>query len=113
MRRISSNSFSDGSSLKILQAELDQELLGGLVQDRLADHVLAAGRGDQLAVQQRLQDAGALHAADLHDLRRGHRLLVGDHRQVSSAGSDSFSGGFRLLTKLRTASWCSGLVAIL
>ena len=97
---------------QILEAELDQEFLGGLVQDRLADDVLAAGFGDQLTVQQRLQHAGALHAADFHDLGRGDRLLVGDHRQGLQGGSESFNGGLRLLTKLRTASWCSGLVAI-
>ena len=32
---------------------------------------------------------------------------------VSSAASDSFSGGFRFLTNARTASWCSGFVVIL
>ena len=39
---------------QILQAELHQEFLGGLVQDRLAEHRLPAGGGDQLAIDQRL-----------------------------------------------------------
>ena len=66
---------------QVLEAELDQKFLGGLVEDRLADDVLAPGCRDQLAVEQRLQHAGALHAADLHDLGRGDGLLVGDHGQ--------------------------------
>src|SRR5579883_2486582 len=98
---------------QILQPELDQELFRGLVQHRLADDVLPPRHRDQLAVEQRLQHARALNAADFLDFRPGHRLLIGDHRQRLERRSESFSGGFRLLTKLRTASWCSGLVAIL
>ena len=70
-----------GQLAQVLQAELDQEFLGRLVQHRLADDVLAPGDGDQFAVEQRLEHAAALHAADLHDLRAGGGLLVRDHGQ--------------------------------
>jgi hypothetical protein len=70
-----------GQLAQVLQAELDQELLGGLVQHRLADDVFAPGDGDQFAVQQCLEHAAALHAADLHDLRARGGLLVRDHGQ--------------------------------
>ena len=52
----------------------NQKLLGGLVQHRLADDVLAAGHGDQLAIQQRFEHAGTLHPADVLDFRAGDRL---------------------------------------
>jgi len=66
---------------QVLQPELDQKLPGGLVKDRPADDVLAPRRRDQLTVQQRLQNAGALHAPDGHDFGRRDGLLVGDHGQ--------------------------------
>src|ERR1022692_4145866 len=70
-----------GQTVTVHGAELHQKILGGLVEDGLADDVLAARRGDELAVEQRLQHASALHAADLHNLRRGHRLLIGNYGQ--------------------------------
>src|SRR5579859_2588416 len=66
---------------QVLQAELHHKLAGGLVENRLADDVLAAGGGDELAVEQRLEHARALHAADLEDFWGGDGLLIGDDRQ--------------------------------
>ena len=91
----SSNSSMLGSSLEILQAEMDEKLLGGLVKDRTAQNFLAACRGDEFLVEQRLDHAAGLNAADLLDLRNRHRLLVRDdgqrlqrsQRQAASAES--------------------------
>ena len=43
--------------------------------------------------------ARRIHAANLVDLGRGHRLLVGDHGQRFQRGQRELEGGFRLLTK--------------
>ena len=52
------------------------------VHERPADDRLAADGLDQLALDQRRQHAGAAaDAANLGDLRRRDRLLVGDHRE--------------------------------
>ena len=68
-RRRSSNSLRLGKFVQVAQTELDQELFGGLVENRFADDVLSAGRGNELSVEQCLEHAGALYATDLHDLR--------------------------------------------
>jgi hypothetical protein len=65
----------------VLQAEAQQELARGFVENGPADDRLAAGGGDQLAGQQRTEDAGRIHAANLVDFGRGDRLLVGDDGQ--------------------------------
>ena len=70
-----------GRSAKILQSESIQELARGRVQERPADDLLSTADLHQTALQQRADDAGGIDAADLGDLHRGHRLLVGNHRQ--------------------------------
>ena len=70
-----------GRSAEIVQPEADQELLGGRVQERPADDLLAADDLDQMAFEQRVQHAGGVDAADLADLERRDRLLVGDDGQ--------------------------------
>ena len=76
---------------EIVQAEAIEELARGRVHERAAHHLLAADGLDQMPLDERRQDAAAAaHAADLGDLRRGDRLLVGDdgerferlHRQL-------------------------------
>ena len=66
---------------QIVQAEAIEELARGAVQKRAADHLLAADDLDQMPFDQRAEHAGRVDAANLGNLRRGHRLLVGDHRQ--------------------------------
>ena len=65
--------------LEVLEAEVQQELLGRAVEHRPAHDLLAAGDADQALLEQRLDDAARLHAAQLDDLGQRHRLLVGDH----------------------------------
>ena len=67
---------------EVVQAEPIEELARRRVHERAADHLLAADGLDQLALDQRRQHAAAAaDAADLGDLRRRDRLLVGDDRQ--------------------------------
>ena len=75
-----------GQVVQVLQAEADQELLRRRVDERPAHHVLAADDLDQVPLEQRRQHARGVDAADLADLERGDRLLVGDHRQRLEAG---------------------------
>ena len=65
--------------MQIFQSELHQKFLSRFVQDWFADHVLAAGRRNQLAVQQGLENARALHAANLHNLGCGDGLFIRHH----------------------------------
>ena len=59
-----------GRSVKIVQPEPDQELLGRRVHERPADHLLAADDLDQVPLEQRVQHAGGVDAADLGDFER-------------------------------------------
>jgi len=75
-----------GQLLKIFQAELDEEFFGRFIQDGLADDLFAAGGGDEFAIEQRLQNAGSLDAANIHNFGRGNRLFVGDHGEGFERG---------------------------
>ena len=66
---------------QVVQAEPDQEFLRRRVDERPADDLLAADDLDQVPLEQRVQHAGGVDAADLGDLERGNRLPVGDHRE--------------------------------
>src|SRR5438270_4936342 len=70
--------FHAGQFAHVVESEAQQEYLGGLIEDRTADDVFATGGGDELAIDERAEDAGCVDAADLADLGRGDRLLVGD-----------------------------------
>ncbi len=70
--------FDAGELVDVFEAEAKEEVLGGFVEDRAADDLLAAGGGDELAGEQRAEDAGGVDAADLGDLGGGDGLLVGD-----------------------------------
>ena len=59
-----------GRSRQIVQAEPDQEFLRRRVHERPADHLLAADDLDQVPLEQRVQHAGRVDAADLGDLER-------------------------------------------
>ena len=65
--------------VEIGEAEAHQELLRRAVEDGPADHVLAAGRGDQALFEQRLDHAADVHAANFVNFRHRDGLLVGDH----------------------------------
>ena len=80
MAAIFSNSSIEAARY-VFQAEAEQKLVGGLVEDGSADDLLAAGGGDELAGQQRAEDTGRVDAANFVDLRGGDRLLVGDDGQ--------------------------------
>ena len=70
--------FDAGQLVDVLEAEADEEILGGFVQDRAADNLLAAGGGDELARDQAAEDAAGVDAADLGDFGRRDGLFVGD-----------------------------------
>src|SRR5213082_1227223 len=70
--------FHAGQLAHVVESEAQQEFLGGLIEDRTADNVFASGGGDELAIDERAEDAGCVDAADLADLGRSDRLLVGD-----------------------------------
>ena len=78
-RPSSSNSFNVGNSAREFNPELDEKFAGGLIHDRLADHLFPSGCGHQFAIEQRFQNACALHSADIHDFRSGDGLFVGHH----------------------------------
>ena len=70
--------FDAGKLVDVFEAEAEQEVAGGLVEDRAADDLLTAGSGDQLAGHQGAEDAAGVDAANLRYLGRGDRLFVGD-----------------------------------
>ena len=70
--------FDAGELVDVLEAEAEEEVLGGFVEDGAADDLLAAGGGDELAGEERAEDAGGVDAADLGDFGGGDGLLVGD-----------------------------------
>ena len=70
-----------GSSPTSLSPKRSRNSFVDLVENGPSDDGLASGGGDQLAVQQRGDDAARIHAANLADLGHGDRLLVGDHGQ--------------------------------
>ena len=57
-------------------------------------------RRDQPAIQQSLQHARALYAANLHDFGSRNRLLVGDHRQSLQRGKRELQWRLQFLHKL-------------
>src|SRR3546814_13054607 len=64
------------------QAEVIEEAVGGAPGDRAARRLAAPLGTDPADLQQRIERAlGEGDAPDLLDLRAGHRLVVGDHRQ--------------------------------
>src|SRR2546422_5163884 len=65
----------------LFRSEAQQEFLGCAIKDRPSDHRLAPRSGKQPLLEQGLDHAGAVHAADFVDLWQGYRLLVGDHRE--------------------------------
>ena len=70
--------FDAGELVDVLEAEAEEEVLGGFVEDGAADDLLAAGGGDEFAGEQGAEDAGGVDATDLGDLGGGDGLLVGD-----------------------------------
>mgnify|MGYP006209905233 CR=1 FL=1 len=50
--------------VEVLEAEMREEVPGRLVQDGPADDLLASGGGDQLPVQERLDDAAGLDVSE-------------------------------------------------
>ena len=100
-----------GQFVHVLQPKAQQEFLGGLVQNRTADHRLAPGGRDQLAIQQRRNDATGIHAANFADFRHRGRLLVSDDRQRFERGQRQADRRFQALGEsARTTSCCSGFV---
>src|SRR6202158_3680110 len=67
--------------LQIAQPKSHQKLFRRLVQNRPPHHFLPPRRGNQVLVQQRADHPRSVHSANLRNLRRSHRLLVGNHRQ--------------------------------
>ena len=64
-----------------LQAEVDEEFLRRLVEERSPDDLLPPGRRDQLPAEESSDRGGGVHGAQLGDLRPGYRLPVGHDRQ--------------------------------
>ncbi len=73
--------FQARQLLEIRQPKPNQKLFRGAIQNRPADHFLASRSGDQVLLEQRLDHAAHIHAANFVDLRHGRWLLVGDHRE--------------------------------
>ncbi len=67
--------------VEVLEAELEEKLLGGAVEQGPADDFLAAQDLDEPAFQQRLDHAARLDPAQFDDLGQSGRLLVGDDGQ--------------------------------
>ena len=70
--------FDAGKLVDVFEAEAEEEVLGGFVEDGAADDLFAAGGGDELARDEGAEDAAGVDAADLGDLGGGDGLLVGD-----------------------------------
>src|ERR1039457_1697843 len=66
---------------QVREAEVDEELPGRLVKEGCPDDFLAAGRRDELLVEERAQRGGRVHAAQLGDLGRGDGLAIRDDRK--------------------------------
>src|SRR5436853_534100 len=67
--------------LETVEPEVDQELPGGAIEERLAHHLLAAGDAHHAALQECLHHARGTDAAQLLDLGAGDGLPVGDDGQ--------------------------------
>jgi hypothetical protein len=63
-----------GHVIQVAQAEVFEKLLGGAVQHRSPDRFALADDGDEIAFQQRLDDAINFHAADRRDIGTANRL---------------------------------------
>ena len=66
---------------EVFEIEELQELRRGAVEKRPARNIFARHGADQVALQQRADDAVDIDAANRFDLRAGNRLAVGDDRQ--------------------------------
>ena len=66
---------------ELVQAEAHEEVLRRAVEERRPDDRLLARRRDELLLEERLQDARGVHAADVLDLGKRDRLAVGDDRE--------------------------------
>src|SRR3954468_16744743 len=89
--------FHAGQLAHVVESEAQQEFFGGLIEDRTADDVFASGGGDELAIDERAEDAGCVDAADLADLGRGDRLLVGDDGEGFQRGQREPDGRLQAL----------------
>ena len=78
---------------QVVEAEPNQEFLGGRVQEWPADDLFSADDLDEMPLEQRVEHARCVHAPDLADFQSGDRLLVCDdgkrferlHRQLLGA----------------------------
>src|ERR1700730_12018654 len=63
---------------QIVQAEADQELFRRRVHERPADDLLAPDDFDEVTLEERVEHAGGVDAADVGDLERRDRLTIRD-----------------------------------
>src|SRR5580765_2158363 len=61
---------------EILQAEMNEEFFGGLIEDGPAQNILPAGGRNEFLVEQRFDDTAGMNAANVLDFRNRGRLLV-------------------------------------
>jgi hypothetical protein len=92
------SSSTRGSSFRSLSPKYDRNSPGRAVEQRPADHLRAPANRDQLALQQGVQHAAGIDAADRVDLGLRDRLLVRDDRErfqgrAATAASSSCRAG--------------------
>ncbi len=73
--------FGLGKLRELVEAEPHQKVLRRPIEERRPDDRLLARGRDQLLLEERLQHARGVDAADVLDLRKRDRLAVGDDRQ--------------------------------
>ena len=83
----------------IFEAEAEQELAGGFVENGAANDLFATGRGDELAGNERAENAGRIDAANFIDFRSGDGLLVGNHGQRLERGQGELQRRLEALDK--------------
>src|SRR6266478_527645 len=66
---------------QIFQAKMNEEFLRCLIEDRPAEHVLAACGGNEFLVKKCLDHACCMDAPNLLDFRNSHRLFVRDNSE--------------------------------
>ena len=89
-----------GQLAQIFQAKVHQKIARRPVKDGPPHYVLAARGDHQFSFQQRVDDSAAIHAANIVDFGRGHRLAVSNDGQGLESGLRQADGRLQALDEL-------------
>jgi len=78
--------FEPRQIANVVESEVDEKLFRRAIEERTADDVLASGDANHSSLEQRTDRARRVDAANVGDLRRGHRLAIRDDRERLQSG---------------------------